>query len=490
MKIADANKNFPSFRMKWLKKIVLINSRNGYYNAAFVAQIHICALISTIILNKDKIEFFNQNHEKMNFLNETEFDEIDSLIDFNHPVVKNLSQNPTTTSNSPQSSQNDQIPFNLIITRPFLRSGNQVLSETEFKFIPSVLVETTIDFDSLHPDFYFLLGDFTLKMLKKNLKEAVRIGLKAKLYYDVRCILSILLRIAIFENDGETIGKISSFFKETYIGALTVNSTPSGYSVIFYMKDNFIFCIDEGKSIEEGGIQVNRIDKDSGLTEKNHCFSIYRTRITENDIDQISSQNEKSDKNEGDFTLKMTQYTTTNALPRFTIKSEIIDSKTVSISLLSFVKMEEERLLNNVDQISSQFERCFPIIDLNGVDGEIEFNIRPNIEADLGRIYGLILNLFDGKVSLFNLLKLVAEKLSPSTALEMAKKLSPKIEKLIQIYHTLVELLKNPEANSRFMEAVNLVNSFTSAFQLNDIDTTCYNGGRNPLSSMNDYEVF
>ena len=185
--------------------------------------------------------------------------------------------------------------------------------------------------------------------------------------------------------------------------------------------------------------------------------------------------------------LKMTQYTTTNALPRYTIKSEIIDAKTVSISLLAYAKMEEEKYLNMIDQLSSQFERCFPMIEESNKN---EILFRQNIEADLERFYALIVSVFDGKTSFFNILKLIAEYFSPSTALEMAKKLRPKIERLVQVYHVSVQVVNNQDADAKFVEAVNLINSFTSAFQLMEIDVSCYNGSRDPLSSVNDYEIF
>ncbi|KAK8877995.1 hypothetical protein M9Y10_004758 [Tritrichomonas musculus] len=494
MKIADANKNFPSMRMKWLKKIVIINIRNGWYNAAFVAQLHICALISTVVLNKDKIEYFskiNQNnalgiYNTNNTVNNCNNNE--NLLDFGFPIVKNLCQNLGSVSSS--STHEDETPFNLIITRPFLKSGNYIFSETEFKFIPSVLVETTIDFDSLNPDFYILLPDFTIELLKKNLKEAVRLGLKAKMHYDVRCILSILLRIAIAENDGEMITKITSLLKQCYNGVLATNSFSSGCSLSFFAKDDHIFCVDEGKTIE-GGIPVNRFDKRTRESEQNHCFSIYRTKVTENDLDNLSkwktNQNENDDSNDNhQFMLQMTQYTTTNALPRYTIKSEIIDSKTVSISFPSYVKMEEERYNNMIDQISSEFERCYSTLE----NGENCNDIKPKVDSDLDRIYGFLFSFFEGKMSLFNLLKLLAEYFSPTSSKEIAIGLRPKIEKLVQIYHTYVELIKSIDAKVKFQEIVNLANSFTSAFQLQDIDITCYSSGKDPLSNINDYEIF
>ncbi|OHT02210.1 hypothetical protein TRFO_30780 [Tritrichomonas foetus] len=429
MDIANSYKNFPSMRMKWLSEIVRINIENNCYSAAFVTQLHICALVATVVLHNQK------------------------------------------------RSQHEQTQFNLLITQPFLRSRHYVFSEEDFKFIPSVLVETTIDFDTLSDDFKYICSDFNINLLKDVLDQAIKYGVTAKMNYEVRCLLSIMLRIAISEKDNQGIAKATAQLKQIYNEIHTNRSFSHDNQLSFYVKDNNVFCVDSGQVIQDG-IKVNRLDSESGEMEHLHCWTIFRTVITPEQInvDNVEAQ-----------IIKLTQYTTHNALPRFTTKSEIIDEKTVNISLIGYAKMEEERISLMIEQTATEFEKCFPMPGqyLPQVTG----NFQQNIEKDIDRIISLLSAALDGEMSMFGLLKVIVEKGSSQLACDMAKRLRSKIERLFQVYHSTVDMLQNANQYSRFTEIATMATTFTSFFQLQEIDTKSYEGNRNPLSECMEFDM-
>lgn len=428
MRMADQYKDFPSHRIKWLENIVRLNKRMGWYASAFVAQMHVCTVIETVI------------------------------------------------SHYHSSRVESERPINLVVTQPM--SGSLSLLDQEILFLPFLTAEANIDFNTLADDFKIVAGEFTQKFLVKHLEKAGTLAMKANLYYEARCVYSMLLRIAKCNREWECIRKYSDKSCRAF-GSMTANSsfypdTP----LVFYYDDNRIFCYDRGTQVPESATEVYRLEKQTDGKEYPHCFNVFRSRPSDDQL-LVCGNGEKE--------ITLHQYTTKDYLPRFTVFSDIAEVRTVEISLMTYVKMEASRLRDLMELISDEFEKCFPVPHNNLKDVTGNFRIR--IEAASERLVATLKSVFEGKASLFALLKKVAsDEKQRDEATQLAEGLRGALGRLVMVYRTCVECLKKPKT---FLETVyGLLAAFTSDFGLRKIDEGIYQGNSDPLLSGVDYDVF
>ena len=436
MQIANQYISYPSMRMKWLSEIVSINKKNNCYSAAFVAQLHICALISTVIEHEQRIKG-------------------------GEPTISPPKQH------------------NLLVCQPFTFSkpttGREIqLYNTDFEFIPSVLVETKIDFASVNDDFKFISSDFTLDLLKKALDEALIYGEKAHLYYSMRCIRSIQMRIFAaskqFTELANTCKAMESIFRSMSANVTSTYDIP----LVFYVSGKHVFCLDYNAKPE--GTVVYPQDMNHDKIEHPHAWSIFRTCVSKELIPCVSTADAKE--------LTMVQYTLNDALPRYTMCSEIRDTKEVKISLKSYADIETDKLCRYMHQCSEEFERCFPFRNLTTLIGSHKMCI----ERDLRRVIALIDAAHGSNDSLFETLKILKEKGGDEFAHMCAQKLSVELQRLVKVYHRAIEYLESEEHYIAYAKFAKSRLAFTSYFGLPEIDTRGYEGRRDPISEKFDYE--
>ena len=441
MQIANQYKTFPSMRMKWLKEIVRINVLNKTYAAAFVAQLHICALVATVI-----------NHEQ------------------------------SMTANCHELTEQ----FNLLICQP-IRNGRTtggckyVLSSRDFSFFPSVLVETKIDFDSISSDFQFISSDFNMTLLKESMSDAISYGLESKLFYSVRCVMGLMMRIYGTERAYKELADLSAQLQNIFSSLTVSTTTTHDTELSFYVYNKRVYCVDSLNEEEflrdKEVIKVNKLDKESGELEHLHSWSIFRNIVPYDDLRSVASSESPE--------VVLVQFTTKDALPRYTTFAEIAERKEVHISLSDFVALEAEKVMCAMRQSSLEFEKCFPCRNIAPICGTFE----QNLERDMDRLVALFRLALDGKQSLFELMKLQVEKGGEKLALELAIQVRVELERLIKVYHRGIEYLQSQQHFLLYKEMRDLVLAFTTEFKLQEINAKSYEGRGDPLTEHIEYEV-
>ena len=438
MQIANQYISYPSMRMKWLSEIVSINIKNECYSAAFVAQLHICALISTVIEHEQRIKSDSNDHT------------------ITPPKQHNLLVCQPMTFSKPPPGRDIQ------------------LFDKDFEFIPSVLMETKIDFESVNDDFKFISSDFTLDLLKKALNDAIVYGEKAKMFYSVRCVRSIQMRIFSALKQYSELANICKSMEQLFKSMSATVTSSYDIPLTFCVQGTRIFCYDNASSAD--GLIVYPHDSSSDKIEHSHAWSIFRTRVQKDLLKDVKDADSKE--------LLMIQYTVKHALPRFTMCSEISNLQEVKISLKSYADMETDKLCRYMEQCSCEFERCFPCRNLQTILG----NHQQNIERDLRRVVALIDAAHGSNDSLFYVLQILNEKGGVDFAQLCAQKLCSQLQRLVKVYHRAIEYLQSEEHFMAYARVAKSRLAFTTYFGLPEIDTKGYEGRRDPISEKYDYE--
>jgi len=230
MRIADQYNVFPSMRLKWLQQLVKQNVQVKHYECAFHSQLHVAALIGTV-LNRiyaakkmiSSLGFQNQNqNQNQNFVDAgmllagVEFDEIEDLDSQNvkdeFDDIKLLSTSYDKVSQIIKMLENltepvevmengKDILYHLITTMPFRNAQRNVFIDTDFLPFPGLSVENRYEIPSLTKQTMKLLSEFTLKALDDALTEAISLGKQAKLFYSLRYIYSMKIRLHQWQRD-------------------------------------------------------------------------------------------------------------------------------------------------------------------------------------------------------------------------------------------------------------------------------------------------
>lgn len=468
MQIANQHRTFPSMRMKWLKEIVRINLNAGNNVSAFIAQLHICALISTVFMHEDTLSSSDN-------------------------ILPKTNSNPKLhkSHSGDQKKKDPLFNFNLIVTQPIRNArtkggkGKYMLNEKDFAFNPSVLVETQINFDSISSDFKFISSDFTIDLLKQSIKDAISYGEQSQLYYDVRCLYSLLMRIYATERNYEGLAEVSKGLSKNFHDLTATETQTHDTFLSFFVSTNRVYCLESRKEKEliaklpnhDNLIRVVKYDPAPTEMEHLHCWKRFRGIVKREVLDKVSNADAKE--------IQLVQYTTKEELPRFTMYSEIADIETVVISLSDHVVLETEKLRLMMQQTTVEFEKCFPTRQLKPIEGDH----KQNIEKDMDRIFALFDMTLKGDDSVFGLLKLLKSKDDKGKSQDLAVKLRASIEVLLKVYHRAIEYLQSPEHFLKFKEIRELTLAFTTEFKLPEANSKSFEGKRDPLTEHIEYEV-
>lgn len=486
MKIADQYKAFPSMRSYWLQSIVDINLESKSYSSAFVTQLHICALIATVIMYKNKID----------------------------PSIE-----------SPEFKKQ----FNFLVCQPISFDNKFILSNRLFEFFPSAFEETKMDVSKISKDFKYLALDFTLKYLSESLEKAITYGINAKLYYSVRPLYSLQLRIMAELGQYKSMGKVceetSELFHNLKANGTITHSNPLKFYVAYNKKineksiytiedtnfDSFIedcareeIEIEQVYEFEEGFISAYKLKNPKyDEFENQHCWSTFRNKPSLGFLrDKIKNANSPE--------VELIQYKTNNPLPFYVISSEVVDEQKVLITLANYVKIEMQKIELVIKEVAEQFERLFPCSNSPQIYGDYTIHYNDDIEriiSTLQLIFPLKVgsqsenispekliepqptDLDNSKITLYDLLKVLASKNGEAEANKLAQNLKNSIERLMSVFKTVID--NSAEKNYDVYDAAkeHFIN-FRNEFHLEEIGTfDAYEGPKDPLLERFDYEL-
>ncbi|OHS98256.1 hypothetical protein TRFO_35381 [Tritrichomonas foetus] len=442
MQIADQYKTYPSMRVNWLREIVQINLKRNSIASAFVAQLHICALIATVI-----------QHE---------------------------SEHVETSEFNKQ--------FNLLVCQP-ISTAKFVLSPRLFEFFPSVLVETKIDFRSLSEDFKFIASDFTINYLNDALTEAIKLGIQAKLFYSVRPLYSLQLRIMVDQGKYGAMGEICHFLGELFDSLKASETTTHNTPLSFYTVENKIYTVEEGREKEfeqsfalkpnfDKIYKYEDIVKDGSDLENPHCWDTFRKKPSIKEIEMVSNCNAEE--------IQLIQFKTKLPLPCYMLCSEIVQEMTVKITLLKHAQLETDKVNILCLQIVNEFERFFPCKNTRKLFGDFKIHF----EHDISRLISAFNMIFFNEDCVGRILIILSNKGGKEQANELAFSMHPTLERLIRVFRKAIDSLNNKNDLNEYYESVKeSLNKFQEDFSITKpFDTKPFEGKTDPLLEKFDWE--
>ena len=439
--IADQYKTFPSMRVKWLREIVHIHCEDHHYASAFVAQLHICALIATVI----------QHEQRM------------------------------SSPESPDASTCTK-PFNLIVTQPIEASNTVTFCPCDFGFFPSVLCETDIDFSSVSEDFQFLASDFTLDYFREALQEAIKLGIEAKMFYSLRPLYSLQLRILNPSRQFKDMGSVFSQLGDLFfnIKAMDVESHNSYLS--FYLVKNKVYTVDHDRESQfissmsmHSPVKLKQFEGECTGQEHPHCWNTFRVNPTLQQLD-VQDCHTKS--------IKLVQYKTKTELPNLFICSDVCDEQTVCVSLCEQVNWETGRLNFLMSQVSREMERLF----IYSPNLENESDYRQALESGCCRMEALFNALLTNEDSLTEKLNILKKKGGAKEVIDMLITIRPTIARLIRLARRASNGVNRAEFLERFGAIRDGLSNFQKHWRMGEFDTKPFKTKDDPVSEKFDFE--
>jgi len=479
MRIADQYKPFPSMRLKWLLQIVEINEEIGNFVSAFIAQLHAVALISTVVEAKR-----------------------------------------TQTTVKDEMRQIDRTKLHLSIVQPFYQAYNlfehgSLFVREDFDYLPSLSCETQFTLSSDAKESNALLSDFTTSFLLSAINKAIQLGNKAGLFYSMRPLHSLELRIHQLtrnaqesalscERLGQSLGKISTnenrqvdvplafFLVEARLpNNDKIELNRQVYCIHSTFVEKFIPFLNSMDRFKGGkaheclshncncetklGVCVVRLDFVSEPSESEflHCWSKFRATFSIQEYTKLDFHSNIVD---------ILEYETKDPHPHYRMSSEVINHKVIRKSVLSLIKEDVQNSKALLDLCAHEFEIWFPTSECNPTREQF-FN------GDLKRIQKVIQNVLKGSKSTYEYLKVLNEK-EQAEAVQLARELRDSIQRLFSVYQRAVNDLtvKNPHDINIKMTAT-LINGFCSNFGLNPINEEPFIGTNpNPMAESFEFE--
>ena len=189
MRIADQYRMFPTMRLKWLQECLKINKETGDLVSAFVTQLHIIALTDAV---------------------------------FGYVRQKSMKY--------PREEKTRDPPAHLCVVRPISStypkySYPHKQEYLDFSFMPELLSEIEIDFDSMQDVSFSLLSDFNQQQLLAELQHGVELGLQIGANYTARLLLSLQLRVQYISRNFTDSSDICNKLSEAFAGITSVGVT-------------------------------------------------------------------------------------------------------------------------------------------------------------------------------------------------------------------------------------------------------------------------
>ena len=452
MVIADQYKIIPSMRLKWLHQIVNVNKEFENHISAFVTQLHIVALVETVI-------------QEINNFPKTAY------IDFYSVVVQPIKN----------SIKNYDLQHQLNV-------------KNDFSFIPSALIETEIQLQNLieEESAQILLSDFTMDLLIKELDTAIEIGKKAFMFYSLRPLYSLQLRLYQSSRNFNKIAEISRDMGESFGKIQTKTSSTYDLPMSFYLvenrgedgkKEQKVFVTSNFKSLSYNFLSLLNIY---------HGFNGKKAEICENHTDKCTkstvcvvhlipaeepNQSQEyrhawnrfvtipslHDKNE----ITFMEYKTNEYLPQYRWASSVISSNTITLNPEKYVNQRFRKALSLLNQVAAEFEIWFPIKEEQQIQG-----IKPKegeFTSDINRISDVLSSTLKGNDSFTEIL-LYYKDINPSETLRMSKEIRKAIIRCIAIYKRAVNNIQSKQAHEQLLPFIETIaDDFVNQFGLDPI---------------------
>ena len=399
MRIADQYQTFPSMRLKWLLQIVKINNQFGFYISAFICQLHVVALIEHVI--------------------EETMDKKVKLNNFYQTIVQ-----PMKTSK--------------ILEKYLLNSS------IDFSFMPDVLCETKINIKHLiHDEFdKILLSDFNMDLLFNEIDNAISLGKKAFLFYSLRPLYSLEIRLYQSSRNYEKNSLLMKDFSQSVGKILTKTSNTIDIPILFYYVE---------------------------YEKTKQIFAISKYQANNTQTDDILTILEKCDRFNGNKPC-ICEITVKDYLPHYRCSVDVLDIKNIEIPIKNYVSNIFKKSKSLLEQIASEFEIWFPMKSSDGKFKAMEeFFVK-----DIQRISDIILNTLSGNDSIGNLL-LSFKETDESESLSMAKELRELLSRLLSVFNRAINEMNTKQPHQQmfaFCEAMS--NDFLKKFNLEQVNSSPY----------------
>jgi hypothetical protein len=210
--------------------------------------------------------------------------------------------------------------------------------------------------------------------------------------------------------------------------------------------------------------------------EEQHCWTVFRSIARLSDFESVES----CDSSE----ITLTQWTTVDPLPRWTVSANVEKTTTVTISLHKYSRMVVRNFTDLMERTALDFERIFPGRVLRSRFGG---RGREDIETDLKRIPLLLNGVIMGEDSVVAFLRLLVKKDGKIHAVKMATELRAAFERLMRIWHRGIDYLQSADHFMDYNKIRDFIEEFLKEFGLDPMDCKAYEGRKDPLASHPGY---
>ncbi|KAH0789203.1 dedicator of cytokinesis protein 10 isoform X2 [Histomonas meleagridis] len=468
MEIADQYHKLPTMRLKWLQECLRINVDNNDYVSAFITQIHIIAL----------------SLSAYSFLNRKLFD---------YPKIKVDKDN---------SNHLTIVQPNLNTFPKYIYPNKQLY--IDFSFMPEVLPEVQIEYENMDKNSLGLLNKFTYNFLIEEFERAIDYGKKAKLYYSLRPILSMEMRLVKIANNKEQLSKVFDNLSKVFdlINVSNVKKTlelPLSFYLIEERQSNqqvirSVYCIGNDNNEDDNVINENmknylskqerylnvpinicRNHNSKNCNEPGICI-IPLEPMDNNDciIDGEFKHcwnkfKTKADLNGYFDSISMVYVTTANYSPHYRMYTSINDYQEKIVKFSELVNDNINDYCDALDVVCKEVEDWFEYNNFDDKDLKADELFGP----DAHKLVKVVSGTLEGAKRILNLLRNNENELT----LSLASKMREKYVKAMQMMFCCKLSLPN---HDKFEQSVNVcfknVNDFLEQYGLSKVTDEPYQG--------------
>ena len=473
MRIADQYKVFPSMRWKWLLEIVKINKESKNLISAFVTQLHIVAMIETVLRLKAQKRQNTAPEDK-------------PLPEYYLATVQPIE----------------------LARRPEVQSF--ILNKQDFSFMRHALIETDLDLSGLGENTGTLLADFDNDALLSAIDDAIVLGHDAELNYSLRPLISLKIRILASMHNYSELAEACNVLAATMSKIMAKSSFGYDPTLIFYLVENV--KDDEGKEIErqiytlpeksstsafidtlstenrfgEGNVKfveepwhsglgkgvfvvkVVQVDENFNQHEFSHCWTKFRY-----------APPYKTLSNTEPFSVH--EYITKDPLPHYRWADDVISAKVIQRSAREvadeFLGEAKARLI----KCAEDFEFWFALTPFQPNE---ETRARQKLcQPNLKRIGNVLRDLLEGSDSISTVLSILnQDENNKEYVLKMANELVVLVNRCISIYRRAVAEFTGDQTNSQYLMLCDrILDKFIESFGTEKVEKTSYSSGVDPL---------
>ena len=491
MMLADENMKYPNMRLKWLAEMVRINTEAGDVISALICQLHITALIAAV-------------YEKNNRQDAIAIT-LSSTKSKNAPLPKPPGLHLSTT----QPIRTANVAYDYERSRTF----------QEYKFMPSVQIETKVDTHQMMGDAEILLSDFSQPFLLKNLNKAIQLAEDAQMIYTLRSLSSMVLRLLYqtrsYKASYEICTKLANYLSSITTGSSIGVDVPLQFFLVERRKggkkSQRVYCCRKSDSIHffqdlrqrEGiktkqdfctnhadcsgdGVCVVKLEvADDKVTddEAPHCWDKFRSVVSINSLARKSAEELKKP-------IRYFNIVTANPLPYFHQGVDIKKIEVVETTVKEVTDRTINRAINSIKQLVADFNTYLSISMEHFKD-----EAYPLFGKDLTRFKEVLTCVLSNPNCAQDCVLLYKEK-DPETAKLYLDQLTEQLRALILIYRRAVQevivevdQVEKNAIEQRLQDCTEMINKFLEGQGVKLVtDNEVYSGFSDPMKEECPYE--